>query len=349
MRKALILATVAGLALTACKKTENTNATTVNATTAAATEFTVDKVGLPGEGRGDYVLVDSDTNRLYVTHTAVVHILELDSLKVIGEVTGLKKAHGVAIAGGKGFASDGDGNSVIVFDPSSGKTTKVIPAGKNPDSILFDSASGMVFVFNGTSKDISVIDPAKEEIVKTIPVGDKPEFSRSDGKGKVYVNLEDEHAIAVIDTKAQSISTKYVLDDCEGPAALGLDNDNNRLFSSCGNGEMKVVDATNGKIVAKVKVGEDPDGIVYDPSAKRIYVAARDGGWTIVDQKDADTYTVNSVLKIDPYAKTAALDPKTGRVFSSTADLVWPKEVPGKKLLPDAKSGTFRLMVVKAK
>lgn len=351
MRKALVFAAMA-VAVSGCTKTENNNSTSTTTTTAAAgtpTQFQIDKVGLPGEGRGDYVFADTDARRLYVTHTASVHILDLDTLKVIGEVTGLKKAHGVAIAAGKGFASDGDGNSIVVFDPATGKTTKVIKGGQNPDSILFDQPSGMVFVFNGTSKDISVLDPNKEEIVKTIPVGDKPEFSRSDGKGKVFVNLEDEHAIAVIDTKAQSIATKYVLDKCEGPAALGIDIDNNRLFSSCGNGELKVVDASNGKIVATAPVGEDPDGIVYDPANKRIYVAARDGGWTIVDQKDADTYTVNQVLKIDPYAKTAAFDPKTGRVFSSTADLVWPKEVPGKKLLPDAKSGTFRVMVVSAK
>lgn len=352
--RTLLMSTAMAFTLAAC----GSGATTTNEAAAAATgtaapgdatSFQIDKVGLPGEGRGDYVLADSEARRLYVTHTAAVHILDLDTLKVIGEVTGLKKAHGVAIAAGKGFASDGDGNSIVVFDPASGKTIKTFPGGKNPDSILFDQPSGMVLVFNGTSKDISVIDPVKQAIVKTIPVGDKPEFSRSDGKGHVYFNMEDEHAIGVVDTKTMTIATKYVLDDCEGPAALGIDEANRRLFSSCGNAEMKVVDADSGKIVAKIPVGEDPDGIAYDPDAKRIYVAARDGGWTIVDQAGPDSYKVNQVLKIDPYAKTTAFDPKTHRVFSSTADLVWPKEVPGKRLLPDAKSGTFRLLVVSAK
>lgn len=345
MRRLLITTTMA-IALVGCAKSPADAGSVAANEASTAVSFHVDKVGLPGEGRGDYVLADTEARRIYVTHTATIHILDLDTLKPIGAVEGFKKAHGVALAAGKGFASDGDGNAIVVFDPTTGKTTKVIPAGQNPDSILFDKPSGMVFVFNGTSKDISVIDPVKEAIVKTIPVGDKPEFSRSDGKGKIYFNMEEEHAIGVIDTRAATLARKIVLPDCEGPAALGLDEGHDRLFSSCGNGKMKIVDAASGKVVAEIPVGEDPDGIVYDPESKRIFVAARDGGWTIVDQKDADTYTVNQVLKIDPYAKTLAFDPKTRRIFTSTADLVWPKEVPGKKLLPDAKSGTFRLMVI---
>ena len=352
MHKFLLTVAMAA-SLAACSKGGDNASNAANvangADTAAVTDLQIEKVSLPGEGRGDYVFVDADNRRLYVTHTAVIHILDLDTLKPIAEVTGFGQAHGVALANGKGYGSDGVGNAIVVFDPATGKKLKTIPGGKNPDSILFDKPSGMVFAFNGTSKDISVIDPAKDEIVKTIDVGDKPEFSRSDGKGKVFFNMEDEHSVGVIDTKALTLATKYVLPDCEGPAALGLDEPNRRLFVGCGNGQMKVVDADSGKVITQLPVGEDPDGMVFDPDNKRIYVAARDGGWTIVDQKDADTYSVNQVLKIDPYAKTVDLDPKTHRVFTSTADLVWPEEVPGKKLLPNAKSGTFRLMVVSEK
>lgn len=312
----------------------------------AAARLAITKVALPGEGRGDYVLADSESRRLYVTHSGTVHILDLDTLKPLGAVEGLKKVHGVALAAGKGFASDGDGNAVVVFDPLTGKTSGTIAAGQNPDSILFDEPSGMIFAFNGASKDITVIDPATETVVKTIAVGDKPEFSRSDGQGKVYFNMEEEHAIGVIDTAKAALAGKLVLADCEGPAALGLDEGNRRLFSSCGNGVMKVVDADTGKIVASLPVGEDPDGIVYDPQTKRIFVAARDGAWTVIDQKGADRYVVNRQFRIPPYAKTLAFDPKTRRLFTSTADLVWPKQVPGKKLLPDAKPGSFRLLVI---
>lgn len=350
MKKKLLITAAILASLSACGKNDGQGSSSAaNASgmaPGAPIEFKIEKVDLPGEGRGDYVLADSDARRLYVTHAGVVHILDLDTLKVQATVDGLKKAHGIALANGKAYASDGDANAILVFDPASGKKLTTIPGGENPDSILFDKASGMVYVFNGASKDISVIDPAKDAVMKTIAVGDKPEYSRSDGKGKIFFNMEDEHAIGVIDSKTQSIAAKYVLPDCEGPAALGLDEANRRLFSSCGNGALKVVDADSGKIIASLPVGEDPDGIIYDAEKKRVFVAARDGGWTIFDQQDPDTYVVNQVLMIDRYAKTAALDPKTHRVFSSTADLIWPKKEPGKKLLPDAKSGTFRLMVV---
>lgn len=346
MRDKLVLAALCAT-LAGCQNAESVPDNAFGGT--RATAFQIDKVSLPGEGRGDYIFADPDARRLYVTHGAVIHILDLDTLGPIAQVTGFKAAHGVTIADGKGYASDGGGNAVIVFEPATGRTITRIPAGQNPDSILTDPASGKIFVFNGTTQDVTVIDPATNKALKTIALGDKPEYSRADGKGKIWVNLEDSAAIAEIDTATLTVVRRIELPDCAGPAALGFDAANRRLFSSCGNKELKVVDADSGAVVAHLPVGEDADGIVYDPVRKRIYVANRDGGWTIVDQADKDRYSVNQTLPIDPYAKTAAHDPKTHRVFSSTADLVWPKPVPGKRLLPDAKPGSFRLMVISEK
>ena len=316
-----------------------------------AARYQIDRVALPGEGRGDYILADPDNRRLYVTHSAVVHILDLDTLKPLGEVEGLKASHGVALdpAGGHGFVTDGDQNAVFMFDPATGKTLKKIPTGKKPDSILRDPASGMVLAFDGDSKDVSVIDPAKAAVVTTIELPDGPEFSQADGKGKVWVNLEDGNDIAEIDTQAMKLTRTIPLPGCDGPAPLAFDAANRVLFSGCGNKIMTVTDADGGKVIATVPIGGDPDGIVFDAAKHRIYVANRDGGWTIIDQRDKNNYAVEQTLKIDEYAKTVALDPKTHRVFSSTADLVWPKPTPGKKLLPDAKPGTFRLLVVTPK
>jgi YVTN family beta-propeller protein len=307
--------------------------------------YRIERVALPGDGRGDYILADARARRLYVTHSFSVHILNLDTLRPIGEVTGLRKAHGVAIAGGKGFASDGQANAVIVFDPATGRTLGRIAVGQNPDSILFDRPSGMVYAFNGASQDVSVIDPASERVVRTIALGDKPETARSDGRGRIYVNLEVQHAIAVIDVRAGDVVAHYVLDGCEGPAALDYDAANRRLFSGCGNGVMKVVDARNGRIVASLPVTQDPDGISYDAARRRLYVAGRDGRWTIIDQSGRDRYAVSRILPVDEYAKTTALDPRTGRVFSSTADLIWPAGSHS-EVLPDARPGSFRLLVV---
>lgn len=312
-----------------------------------AANLTVTKISLPGEGRGDYLSVDARGNRLFVTHTTAVHILDLRTLKPVAEVTGLTYAHGVTIDNkGQAYVTDGNTNSVVMFDPVTGRERKRIKVGEKPDSILFDPASAKVLAFNGDSNDISVIDPSTASVVASIKLPHAPEFSQADGRGHVYVNLEEGNSVAVIDTKKMTLDHLIPLEGCDGPAPLALDKANRRLFSGCGNKLMAVTNADSGKVVALVPIGGDPDGIVYDAGTHRIFVGNRDGGWTIVHQSGPNSYSVERTLKIDEYAKTLALDPKTHRVFSSSADLVWPPAVPGKKHLPDAKPGTFRLIVV---
>ena len=344
----LMMSVALASALTACSGAPSGKATSTADGDRGKTAYAIDRVSLPGEGRGDYVTVDGDARRLYVTHTSTVHILDLDTLKPVAMVTGLGGAHGVALdtAAGHGFVSDGNTDSVKMIDLATGKVLKSIPVGKKPDSILRDAATGKVFAFNGDSEDVSVIDPAKAAVVGTIKLPNGPEFSQSDGKGKVWANMEEGNDIAEIDARSMKLVRTIKLDGCEGPAPLAFDPANRRLFSGCGNKVMVVTDADTVKVVASVPVGGDPDGIVYDADRKRIFVANRDKTWTIVAQNGADSYAVAQTLPIDEYAKTVGLDPKTHRIFSSTADLVWPPVVPGKKHLPDAKPGSFRLLVV---
>jgi DNA-binding beta-propeller fold protein YncE len=344
--RTLLFCSVIAMAIAGC----NSSATTARANgPTSQAQLDIDRVSLPGEGRGDFITVDGDTNRLYVTHSGRVHILDLGSLKPLAEVTGLKMAHGVAVDGrnGHAFVTDGDQNSVIMFDPASGRTLKTIPAGKKPDAILLERASGKIWAFNGESQSVTVIDPRTGDVVNTIELPSSPESPQSDGGGKVWVTMEDADAIAEIDTRTMKVVRTIPLAGCEGPAPLALDPANRLLFSGCGNKVMMVTEADTGKTLTSVPIGGAPDGIVFDPEKKRLFVANRDGGWTIIDQQGKDRYSVNQTLKIDEYAKTVALDPATHRIFSSTADLVWPKPTPGKKLLPNAKPGTFRLMVVK--
>lgn len=305
------------------------------------------RVSLQGEGRGDYLLADPQHNRLFVTHSSVVHVLDLTTLKAVARVNGLSAAHGVALdAQGRGYVTDGNSNSVFQFDPATGRILKQIAVGKKPDSILFDPASSKIMAFDGDSEEVSVIDPATGSVVATIKLPNAPEYSQADGRGHVYVNLEEGNAVAVINSAKMTFDHLITLNGCDGPAPLALDNAHRRLFSGCGNNVMVVTDADSGKVLASVPIGGDPDGIVYDGGTKRIFVANRDGGWTVVQQLSPDRYRVEQTLKIDKYAKTVALDPRTHRVFSSTADLIWPAAVPGKKHLPNAKPGTFRLVVV---
>lgn len=275
--------------------------------------------------------------------------MDLASLKQRAEVDGLKASHGVAMdnKSGHAFVTDGDRNAVIMFDPATGRTLKTIIAGKKPDSILLDPASGKVLAFNGESGDATVIDPSDGSVSGKVKLPSNPESVQADGKGTIWVTMEDADAIAQIDSRAMKFVRSLSLPGCDGPAPLALDPANDLLFTGCGNKLMMVSDASSGKILTSVPIGGDPDGIIFDPARKRLFVANRDGAWTVIDQQARDRYSVNQSLKIDQYAKTAALDPATHRIFSSTADLVWPKAVPGKKLLPNAKPGTFRLVVVK--
>lgn len=351
MRRIMLGVALAAL-VAGCSRpsTGNESATGNEAPPAGATALAVTKVSLPGEGRGDYVTVDADARRLYVTHSALVHILNLDTLAPIAQVTGLQTAHGVALAGGFGFVTDERAGKglVVKFDPANGKALATIKAGEKPDSIVADAASGKVLAFNNHSSNVTVIDPASGAVVKTIKLPHGPEFSQSDGRGHVWVNMEEGNNIAVIDTKSMTLAGTIALTGCEGPAPLGFDPGNRLLFSGCGNGVMTVTDADEGKVIATVRIGEggDPDGIVYDAERKRIIVANRNGGWTIIRQNSRADYAIEQTLKIDEYAKTIAVDAKTHRLFSSTADLIWPPAVPGEKHLPNAKPGTFRLLVV---
>jgi YVTN family beta-propeller protein len=325
-------------------------ATPLNAQSKVAAKLdrlTIARVSLPGEGRGDFLLADPASNRLFVTHSQRVHVLDLKTLKPVAEVTGLTVAHGVALdRSGHAYVTDGNSNSVVVFDPASGRELKRIAVGSKPDAILFDPASSKILIFNADSDNVSIVDPASGSVVGAIKLPNGPEYPQTDGRGHVYLTLEEGNSVAVIDTMKMSLDHVIPLTTCDGPAPLAFDASTSRLFAGCGNKVMVVIDAQSGKVVASVPIGGNPDGIVYDQGTKRIFVANRDGGWTIVRQSSADNYTVERTLKVDEYAKTLALDPATHRVFSSTADLVWPAPEPGKERLPSAKPGTFHLVVV---
>lgn len=345
MRAVLLLSSAIALALIGCRSGgESGKADAQN-----SAQFAINRIPLPGNGRGDFITVDRAKHLLFVTHSGKVHILDLASLKRRGEVDGLSSSHGVAIdnKSGHAFVTDGDRNAVIMFDPASGHRLKTIAAGRKPDSILLDATSGNVLAFNGESGDVTVIDPSSGTVSGKVKLPSNPESVQADGNGTVWVTMEDADAIAQIDTKTMKFVRSIPLPGCDGPAPLAFDPFNHLLFAGCGNKLMMVSDAYSGKILTSVPIGNDPDGIIFDAPRKRLFVANRDGAWTVIDQLARDRYSINQSLKIDQYAKTAALDPGTHRIFSSTADLVWPKATPGKKLLPDAKPGSFRLIVVK--
>jgi DNA-binding beta-propeller fold protein YncE len=224
------------------------------------------KYTLGGEGGWDYLTYDPDGDRVFVSHGKTVIVVDAASGKVAGEIPA-NGVHGIALVPGqgKGFISNGRGNSVTVFDLKTLQPVGEIPAGTNPDAIVYDPHSKMVLVMNGRSKDLMVLDPAQSKIVATIPLGGKLEFAATDA-GHAYVNVEDTGEIAVIDSKAWTVSSRVKLDGCEEPSGLAIDEANGYLFAVCGNKVMKVVSTRTGKVVDTLPTGNGTDAAGFGES-----------------------------------------------------------------------------------
>jgi len=302
----LKMAAVALLALPAAHAADNAGSYAVQ-----------QKWTLDGAGRWDYLEVDSSHQRLFVTRDERVQVLDLASGKVAGEIPGLKRAHGVAFAPalGLGFASSGAGDSVVVFELDSLKVKREVKvAGKNPDAILYHPASGKLYAFNGKSANVTVFDAATMQQLASIAVNGKPEFAVADGN-RIYVNIEDKNAIAVIDVASDSVLANWNLPGCDEPTGLALDGVHQRLFSVCGNGVLAVTDAASGKAVARKAIGKGADAAVYDAERQLVFSSNGEGTLTVIRQTDADHYAAPVTLPTLKGARTMAMDHASGRIY----------------------------------
>ncbi|MBV9084398.1 MAG: YncE family protein [Acidobacteriaceae bacterium] len=305
-------------------------------------------IKIPGNGGWDYITADSQNRKLYVSHGTEVDVLDLDSEKVIGQIPGMNHIHGIALANDldKGFISDGGTNNVVVFDLKSLKVTGKISAGENPDGILYDAGSKRVFVFNGRSKNATVIDAGSGSVAQTLSLDGKPEFPVDDGKGNVYVNIEDKSEIEKIDAKSMNVTEHWSLAPCESPSGLAIDKGNRRLFSVCDNKLMAVVDADSGKVLATPAIGEGPDAAGFDPESKLAFSSnGETGTLTVVKENGKNQFSVAQTLKTADGARTMAIDEKTHKIYLPTADLGAATGGAGharRSMVP----GTFRLIVV---
>jgi YVTN family beta-propeller protein len=280
------------------------------------------QVVLGGDGGWDYLAVDADARRLYLTRGSRVQVLDADTLKTVGEIAGTDGVHGVAFAPelGRGFASAGKAGAVVIFDLKTLKTLSTVPAGKNPDAILYEPATKRVFAFNGKSQDATVIDAAGGAVAGTIPVGGKPEFAAADGKGTVYVNVEDTGELLAIDAAAMAVKSRWPLAPCAEPTGLAIDAAGGTLFAACGSRTMAVVDAASGKVVASPAIGGHPDAAAFDAGTGYAFSSNGDGTLTVVARGKDGAYASAQTVKTRKGARTMALDPKTHRVFLVTAD-----------------------------
>ncbi|MEO3406626.1 YncE family protein [Mucilaginibacter sp. CAU 1740] len=311
----------------------------------SAQTYVADKtIALPGDGGYDYLAIDKVNRNLYVSHSTTVNVINLDTEQPVGVIENMKGVHGIAIVNklNRGFISDGKANAVVVFDLKTFKTigTIALTGANGPDAIMYDPFSDRVFTFNGESDNSSVINPSTLKQIGTVALGGGPEFAVSDGKGKIYNNLEDKSSLNIIDSKKLKVIKNFPLAPCGGPTGLALDAVNQRVFTVCReNKGVSVVNINTGKVTATLPIGAGVDAVVYDAETKLIFCSCGDGVTTIIKQKSADEYEVIQSLKTAERAKTMALDAKTHKIYLSVAQF----EPGTRKTIPN----TFKVLVYK--
>lgn len=281
------------------------------------------KIHVEGEGGWDYITMDEAASRLYVSHGNAVNVVNVVNNELIGTIHDTKGVHGIALAKDldKGFISNGRDTSVTVIDLKTlSFITKIKVTGNNPDAILYDPFSHKVFTFNGRSSNSTVIDAITNKVIGTISLIGKPEFSVTDLKGKIFVNIEDKSSISEIDVNTLKVVKTWSIAPGEEPSGLAIDLKNHRLFSVCGNKLMVVSDFESGKVITTVKIGDNVDGVSFDPVLNRIYSSNGEGTMTVIQEKDANTYSVLENFPTQKGARTITLDSKTHKIYLPTAE-----------------------------
>lgn len=307
----------------------------------------VDRLALGGPGGWDYLAVDAPHHHLFVSRGDRVMVVDLTTGKLAGTIAGTDGVHGIAFdpARGEGYASDGRAASVTVFDLVTLKVLATIPGtGENPDAIAYDPASGHVFTFNGRSHSASVIDPAKRAVIATVALPGKPEFAQVDGRGHIFVNIEDKSELVELDSLHDTVTHTWSLAPCESPSGLALDDTQHRLFSVCDNETMAVTDARTGKTVATVPIGKGPDAVAFDAGTGLIYSSnGQSGTLTVVHEDTPNRYSVVTTVPTQVSARTEALDPQSHRLYLSAATPGPHRNAHGRpEMVPDS----FVLLVV---
>ncbi len=309
----------------------------------------LNKIKIGGTGGWDYVAMDNVNRRLYVSHGTLVEVVDPDAGKVVGQITGLHGVHGIAIANdlGKGFITNGQSNSVTVFDLKTLEKKGEPAAGKNPDAVCYEPKTKRVFAMNHTGNDATAIDAKTLEVVATFPLGPSPEFCAVDGAGKVYVNLEGSSETLEIDAAKPEVTRRVSLVPAEGPTGLAIDVKNKKLFAACaGSKSMAVIDIPSFKVVATPAIGSGTDAAGYDPGAGLAFASNGEGTLSIIKLVNGKYETVDTV-PTSRSARTMTVDEKTHRVFLPAAEYgPAPEPKDGKKGRPQVVPDSFSLIVV---
>jgi DNA-binding beta-propeller fold protein YncE len=311
----------------------------------------VSTLDLPGDGGWDDMTFEQGGHRLFIAHGTRVDVIDTRSLRRIGEIADTPGVHGIALAPelGRGYVSAGATSTIVVFDLKTLTRLKDIKAtGDNPDAIVYDPDTRRVFSFNGRGRNATVIDAVSNEVIGTIALDAKPEFARPDGRGQIFVNLEDKNSVAVIDSRDLTVRAVWPISGCEEPSGLALDATARQLFPVCDNRVMAVMDANTGRVLGTAPIGEGADGAGFDPAARLAFASCGEGVLTAVTRAGSGTPEVAQTLATQRGARTMTLDERTHRIYLVTASFGPPPPAtaehphPRPTILP----GTFRLLVV---
>jgi YVTN family beta-propeller protein len=299
---------------------------------------------VPGDGGFDYIVFDSSSNRLYVSHGTEMDVLDADSGKLLGKVEPTPGVHGTAIVPElhRGFITNGGDGTVSVFDTETFKTIKKIPVAKDPDFVFYDPKTKRVLVCHGDAEVITAIDPAKEAVIGEVKLGGGAEAGVVDGKGNGFVNLEESAQLVNFDPESLAVKHKYPITGCKTPTGLAIDASNSRLFIGCRSKVLAVMDATNGKVITTLPIGDRVDAVAFDRDNKLIFASNGDGTVSVIREETPDQYESVGDIQTQKSAKTMAFDPKSKRLFLSAAEMV--ASSGGGR--PKSKPGSFNVLVV---
>ncbi|MEJ1964977.1 MAG: membrane dipeptidase [Gammaproteobacteria bacterium] len=298
----------------------------------------VDRIPAP-DGGFDYLSVDSARQRLFVGRGYGVMAVDLGSRTVINELLRADDVAAVLLIPGtdRMLVTAGGSNQAILIDRMTGAVRGRVATGKAPDAAFFEPASGLVFVMSSEDESATLVDPDKMQAVATLPLGGKPEAGVSDGKGRAYVNIEDKAEIAAIDVATRKVVKRFALPGCVEPTGIAYDADTATLISACHNGVAKLIDARTGADRGSVSIGADADGAIFDARRRLAYIPCDDGTLTLFHLDAKARPRVVAVVPTQPGARTAAVDPATGRIYLATRKT----DAAGKRM-----PGTFNILVV---
>lgn len=276
---------------------------------------------LGGDGFWDYLTLDTASHCLFIARNDRVMVVDESSGKLLHEITGLHRTHGIAFdyRSGRGFVTGSGDSAVTMFDLKTLAPLGSAKAGAGADALIFDEASGHAFSFNGGANSATVIDGSTGAALATIPLGGRPEFAASDGMGKVFVNLEDSSAIVEIDSKANRVTRRWPLAPCESPSGLAIDVAHHRLFSGCEKKVMAVSDYVAGKVVATAPIGNGVDANRFDAGLGLAFSSNGEGSITVVHEDSPDHYSVVQTVTTMKGARTMEIDPLAHKLFTVTA------------------------------